>query len=288
MVRHRALVVILILSLSVVLAFQTRHLHLEIRRRANLPNGHPYVQVQNRISDLFGGEAIAIVGVVANSGEIYQPQILGKLSRITQRFEKTPGVIATSLFSMAAPYVKTISNGADGSMEVRQLMSEAPQTVEAAHRIRNSVRNDPLLKGNLVSDDETASVIVVEFDDQLTDTAIASRIDGAVEPERDDSVTIALAGAPILRAWLARYTALIGILLPVAVVVIGLVHYEAFRTLQGMLLPLVTAVLSVVWALGIMGLSGYPIDTWSAITPVVILAVAAGHAVQILKRYYEE
>src|SRR5512140_323251 len=29
-------------------------------------------------------------------------------------------------------------------------------------------------------------------------------------------------------------------------------------------------------------------DTWSAITPVVILAVAAGHAVQILKRYYEE
>src|SRR5262249_28248483 len=29
-------------------------------------------------------------------------------------------------------------------------------------------------------------------------------------------------------------------------------------------------------------------DTWSAVTPVAILAVAAGHAVQILKRYYEE
>ena len=65
-------------------------------------------------------------------------------------------------------------------------------------------------------------------------------------------------------------------------------HYEAFRTVQAMLLPLVTALLSVVWALGIMGWLGQPMDTWSAMTPVLILAIAAGHAVQILKRYYEE
>ena len=70
--------------------------------------------------------------------------------------------------------------------------------------------------------------------------------------------------------------------------IIGLVHYEAFRTVQAMLLPLVTALLSVVWALGIMGWLGLPMDTWSAMTPVLILAIAAGHAVQILKRYYEE
>src|SRR5262249_13108024 len=109
-----------------------------------------------------------------------------------------------------------------------------------------------------------------------------------VAPERDANVTIAVAGAPILRALLARYTQMIAILFPVAVLVIGLVHYEAFRTFQAMLLPLVTALLSVVWSLGIMGMTGAPMDTWSAITPVVILAVAAGHAVQILKRYYEE
>ncbi|HVM95888.1 MAG TPA: MMPL family transporter [Candidatus Acidoferrales bacterium] len=261
---------------------------MEIRRRANLPDQHPYVQIQNRISDLFGGEAIAIIGVVANHGDIYQPDILGKVLRISQRLEKTPGVITTSLFSMAAPYVKTISTGADGSMDVRQLMEESPQSAADVERLRGIVRGDRLLKGNLVADDETATVIVVEFDDRLTDVAIAAHIEEVVASERDERVTIALAGAPILRAWLTRYTALIGILLPIAIVVIGLVHYEAFRTLQGMFLPLVTALLSVVWALGIMGISGYPMDTWSAITPVVILAVAAGHAVQILKRYYEE
>lgn len=287
-VRRRHLVVLGVLLVSALLATQLRHLHLEIRRRANLPDEHPYVQVQNRISDLFGGEAIAIIGVVATQGSIYVPGTLRKIERITQGLLDTPGIIDTSLFSLAAPHVKTVTGGADDTMDVRPLMGVTPEDRTQAEELRRTVEADPLLHGNLVSRDGSATVIVAEFDDRLPDGAIAKRINQLADAERDDTVRIALAGAPILRAWLARYTAMIAFLLPLAVLVIGVVHYEAFRTWQGMVLPLVTAILSVVWALGIMGWSGYPMDTWSAITPVVILAVAAGHAVQILKRYYEE
>jgi hydrophobe/amphiphile efflux-3 (HAE3) family protein len=287
-VRHRLAVVLAILLVTLGLATQLRHVHLEIRRRAALPQHHPYVQIQNRISDLFGGEAIAIIGVVANHGDIFTPAILAKIYRITNELRDTTGVIETSLFSIAAPNVKAVLPGADGMMDIRALMDEPPQTPEEIKRLRDIVQEDKLFRGDLISTDGTAAVIVVEFDDRVTDPEIARRIDEIVKPERDGSVTIALAGAPVLRAALARYTALIGILFPLAVIVIGLIHYEAFRTLQAMFLPLVTALLSVVWALGIMGLTGQPMDTWSAVTPVVILAVAAGHAVQILKRYYEE
>ena len=51
---------------------------------------------------------------------------------------------------------------------------------------------------------------------------------------------------------------------------------------------IVTALLAVVWGVGVMGASGIPMDAFNASTPILILAVAAGHAVQILKRYYEE
>jgi predicted RND superfamily exporter protein len=173
-------------------------------------------------------------------------------------------------------------------MEVRPLMERPPSSQAEVDEIRRRIEADPLLRENLVSKDGAATVLVVEFDDKLNEQQIFAKLEELLAPERDQTVRFALAGAPVLRAWLAKYTRLIGILLPAAVVVIGLVHFEAFRTLQGMILPLVTAILSVVWALGIMGLSGQPMDTWSAMTPVVILAVAAGHAVQILKRYYEE
>ncbi|TMA55702.1 MAG: hypothetical protein E6J75_11345, partial [Deltaproteobacteria bacterium] len=75
---------------------------------------------------------------------------------------------------------------------------------------------------------------------------------------------------------------------PLALVVIGVVHYHAFRTLQALFLPLVTALLSVLWAVGFMGLLGVPFDPYNTTRPILILAVAAGHAVQVLKRFYEE
>ena len=67
------------------------------------------------------------------------------------------------------------------------------------------------------------------------------------------------------------------VLFPIAVLVIGLLHYEAFRTRQGLVLPLVTALLSVVWGVGIMGLMKVPMDIFNSPTPILILAVAAGH-----------
>lgn len=287
-VRHPVAVLTAVLLVTAFLATQIRHVHLEIRRRAALPQHHRFVEIQNRIADLFGGEAVVVIGLIATSGDIYTPAMLGKVRRITQRLQKTPGIIETSLFSLAGPYVKAVLPGADDTMEVRPLLTEGAIDSASVADLRRNVDSDRLFHGNLVSEDGTATVILAEFDDRLTDIAIADRIEAIVAPERDDTVIVALAGAPILRYWLTQYTRMIAVLFPVAVLVIGLIHYEAFRTVQAMLLPLVTALLSVFWALGIMGLSGEPMDTWSAITPVVILAVAAGHAVQILKRFYEE
>ena len=287
-VAHRVMIVAAVLAITVGLATQLGSLHLEIRRRANLPDSHPYVQIQNRISDVFGGEAIVIIGVIARQGDIFTPAMLAKIQRITDRLRTSPSVIEPSLFSLSAPYVRTVDSDPDGTMRVEPLMGSAPPSAEVAERVRHRVESDALFRESLVSPDQRAAVIVADFDDRIKDVDLAAFVEQAVNPERDDTVTIALAGAPILRKELARYTAMMAFLFPLAVLIIGLVHYEAFRTVQAMLLPLVTALLSVIWALGIMALIGIPMDTWSVMTPVLILAIAAGHAVQILKRYYEE
>ncbi len=287
-VRCRIAVLLGVLAATAFLASQLGHVHLEIRRRANWPAHHPYVAVQSRITELFGGEGAVIVGVAAREGTIYTPAILAKLHRITQGLLATRGILAPSVMSLAAPMARAVLLDADGGMELRALDDPPPTSPEDAAAVRALVRAEPLFRDTLVSADETVAVIAADFDDQLTDVAITERLETLLAPERDDTVTFALAGAPVLSVALRRYTASIGMLFPIAVLVIGLVHYEAFRTLQAMLLPLVTALLSVVWALGVMGLLRLPLDTWSAITPIVILAIGAGHAVQILKRYYEE
>ncbi|MGE0518082.1 MAG: RND family transporter [Candidatus Binatia bacterium] len=288
MVRYRIAVLVAVLGLSAVLATQLGNLHLDIRRRANLPDDHPYVQIQHRISDLFGGESIVIIGVIAKRGDVYEPAMLGKVQRITDRLRASPSVIEPSLFSLTAPAVRAAELDSAGVLHIEPLVPEGPPDGRMATRLRERLRDDARLRENLVSADGSATVIVVDFDDRIKDADLTAFVEHAVAPERDDSVVIALAGAPILRRELARYTAMMTLLFPVAVLIIGLVHYQAFRTVQGMFLPLATALLSVIWPLGIMALLDVPIDTWSVLTPVLILAIAAGHAVQILKRYYEE
>ena len=49
--------------------------------------------------------------------------------------------------------------------------------------MRAEVEGDRMLRDHLVSADGSAAVIVVEFDDRLTDVAIAERIEALVAPE---------------------------------------------------------------------------------------------------------
>jgi len=103
-----------------------------------------------------------------------------------------------------------------------------------------------------------------------------------------DDVEIHLGGMPIALSYLEADSKRIVYLFPIALVVMMFVLYWAFRSFQGMALPLLTALVSVVWALGLMGFFRIAMDPFNTMTPILIMAIAAGHAVQILKRYYEE
>src|SRR5947208_16467474 len=55
-----------------------------------------------------------------------------------------------------------------------------------------------------------------------------------------------------------------------------------------MFVPMLTATLSTVWGLGLMGFTGVVIDGWNVAVPLLLIAVAAAHSAQMLKRYGEE
>ena len=285
-VRRRLAVVLTVLAVTVVLGTQLRHLRIELRDSNLLPQAHPHVQLHNRIMALFGGDITVVIGVLPKHGDIFQPRVLQKVARITHAVEQQPDVIRDSVLSIASERVKSIHGSADG-MEVQPLLKEMPHDDSAMKKLRETVLGEKLYRGTLVAADGSAAAIVADFHD-IPYKEMVAQMQRAAAPERDADTDIILGGGPVIGAAGDDYTATMAILFPIAVVVIALIHYEAFRTLQAMFLPLATALISVVWALGIMGALRQPMDTWSAVTPVVILAVAAGHAVQILKRYYEE
>jgi len=286
-VRRPVWVLLTVLIVTVALGAQIRKLRLDIRERDQLPQDHAYVQLYNRINDHFGGGAIVLIAVIARQGTIFTPDSLASVDRIARAVEGLPGINKGNVLSLASSRIKALEGTADG-VDVHTLMPDVPSTTAAADALRADVFRNDLYVGTLVSADATATAIILEVPVDTYYPTLHGALEAIVAPERGGGVDVVLAGAPIVMSYLDRYTAQMALLFPFAVVVIALVHYEAFRTAQAMVLPLVTALLSVAWALGIMGSLRAPVDTWSAIAPVAILAIAAGHAVQVLKRYYEE
>ena len=64
-------------------------------------------------------------------------------------------------------------------------------------------------------------------------------------PRRDRTSSITLGGNPVYLDKTEAFAQRINLLFPIAILVIGLLHFEAFRTKQGLILPLVTALMAV-------------------------------------------
>jgi predicted RND superfamily exporter protein len=284
------LVIALVIAVTVGLALFIPRLKVNIDVDSQIPPGDPRVIVGKRIEKMFGGKYMTVVGVYPASGTVYTPAILAKVKRITEKLEALPGVKPGSVISLMSRRVKDI-NSTEDSLEVKPLADKVPQSDAEMKDFRVRVDRNKVITSLLVSDDGRATAVLVDFDDFVKaggPQGLYPKLENILAPEREPGIEVLSAGAPSVLFWLNTYTRRVALLFVVALCMIGYLHYRAFRTLQGMFVPLVTAIMGVVWALGLMGLIQAPMDPWNIMTPILLLAIGAGHSVQILKRYYEE
>ncbi|MFZ4404025.1 MAG: efflux RND transporter permease subunit [Pseudobdellovibrionaceae bacterium] len=287
-IKYRHWVIVLTALATLGLLFQLRSLQVIIDPDSTLPQNHPYIATGNLIEKVFGNKFTVVIGVTANNGDIFQTDILNKVQRITQRIQNSPAAVKSNITSLSARKIKNILGNSEG-MIVQPLMEKIPSSESEMQALKDAIARNPAYDHLLVSKDGKTTQIVAEF--KKVDggfQAIEKIVSEAVAPELDANVNIQISGITIFLANLEKFSARMGFLFPIALLIIGLIHYEAFRTVQALILPLVTALLAVVWAVGFLGLLRQPFDVFNASTPILILAIAAGHAVQILKRYYEE
>jgi predicted RND superfamily exporter protein len=279
-----------VFAVTVVLACGSAFLRIEVSPDAQLPQGHPYIQTLNDVHRLFGDKNLVVVGLLPHDGRVFTPAFLAKLNEVTTRLMSLPGANLGLAQSLAASQAKVIHSTPEG-MEVERVMDSPPTDQEGADAVRRRAFGNEAYVGTLVSQDASAALVQASF--ELTPSTPGYRhlyqaVLGELQAAADGTFKYELSGPVVFLSQLSVYAAKIAYYFPLALLVIGAVHYHAFRTLQALFLPLLTALFSVLWALGVMGFVGVPLDPYNTTTPILILAVAAGHAVQVLKRFYEE
>ena len=287
-IRYRLWVIAATLVFSAVMVAYCAKLQVVINPNEAVPQDNPYIKASKRIVKVFGSEYPLLIGITPKHGDIFQPAVLDRVKQITAALERTPGVVGTTLLSLDARTVKDIRGDADG-FEVHPLMSSVPSTPAQMAKLKAALLANPIYLDTIVSKDfRTAAIWVEVKENDAGFGAMIAPVKAAIAAAAGPDVSIALAGDPVYLAKSEELANRIVYLFPLSFLIIGLLHYEAFRTKQGFILPLVTAALAALWGTGLMGLMQRPLDAFNSPTPILILGVAAGHAVQLLKRYYEE
>lgn len=282
--------IFIILAMTAGLASNIAKLRIELEVDKQLPASHPLVKIGQKIEKEFGGKNITMIIVSPKKGTIYNHKIFRKLKVITDRANNLKGVRPNGVVSLVADNVRDIRSSAMG-LETKPFVQDLPETEEQFAALRERLDHNSAMKRNLVNEAGTSASISIDFNDFEAAGGAKScqtTLEKIVASERDADTDITITGMPAMVHWFLVYTERANIVFVLALLMIGWLQYRTFRTFQGMLIPIVTAVLAVGWAIGMICLLGEPMDPWNSTIPVLVLAVAAGHSTQILKRYYEE
>src|SRR5262245_38264828 len=111
--RHARLVVhrpwtVLCLALvaTAVVASGIGRLAVHLDPEQELPADDPYVSVDRRIREQFGGRNFVAIALVPRAGSVWQPDVLRTVHALTLELLDAPGVIRQNVVSLASPYVR--------------------------------------------------------------------------------------------------------------------------------------------------------------------------------------
>lgn len=277
-------VIACVLLVTALFARELRFLEPRVSLRDMTPRGHAYRAIDDALREHFGVGQTALVAIGVEEGDVFAPEALARIERLTRAVEALPDVEPDSVLSLASPLAREIASGPEG-VRIGPLMEPGVAVDPAA--LRAAVFAQPAYVGLLVTEDARGAILQADFAERARPERVTRALEALAAAERGPGSEVLVGGQPPALAALQQATRSMLPLVALALAIVAAVHYEAFRTLQAVFLPLVTAGLSVVWAMGLTSLFGVRLTPWTAVTAVLVVSVAAGHAVQILKRYYE-
>ena len=289
LLRHRSGVTVVVALLTAFFAYSMKDLRLHTDFFDFYPRHHPYIQFYNEFRRMFGSANIMSVILEVKKGDIYNPETLQKLDRITKYMVNTKGVVPYQILSIAHPKVKSIT-ASQGAIQAREIFYPGvPKTQEDADRVRFAVYANRGVRGVFVSQDDTAAVVHAGFWEEALDFHYL--YDHMIELKRaedDANHTIYITGFPWLYTSVLQYANQIFVVFGLTMLTLAFLLYSYFRTWTGIWVPIFSGILSSVWGLSIAALLGFNLDPLVLVIPLFLTARALSHSVQSMDRYHEE
>ena len=295
-IRYRVFVGVLVLLGTLFFAYEMKNVRLYHDAGNVTPIGHPYPALHKKMIDVFGGANLVAIAMVVKEGDVLEPANLEKVYRVTDKISLLRGVVRYKILSITCSKLKHMHSSIDEQgtsfVHIDNYKKMTERVLEGdmgtLATMRTAIINDEKIFGNLVSPDFKGTVILCNFNWLHDYEYIFKNIKEITGAEEDANTEFHVCGRPIELSYLKQSMNKILYIFGIAVAAMVLLLYIDFRSLRGVLLPLCGGVMAVIWGMGMLGLIGFRIDVLSMTVPFLVLALAHGHSVQMMSRYYEE
>ncbi|WP_158940819.1 RND family transporter [Burkholderia sp. S171] len=286
---HRAIVLGTIGIFTAVMAVFAVQLRMEAGFEKQMPIGHEYIQTfQKYRNDLFGANRITVV-VRARNGNIWTPQGLTRLYKVTQAVMFLPNVDRQGVQSLWTPnaFVNEITEDGfranpviDGTITPDQL------TPTIVRSIRQSATGGGYI-GTLVSHGEDSAMITAELNERdatgkvLDYVAFNHLLESQIrKPFEDAGYEIQIIGfAKQIGDIADGATAVLGFC-GIALLLTALAVYWYSHSIRFTLLTIACSLTSLVWQFGTLKLLGFGLDPLGVLVPFLVFAIGVSHGVQ--------
>ncbi len=271
--------------LTAIAVFGLTRLRIDDDLRSLVRDAQGDFRLVDEVAALFGApDRDCIVRATARSGDMFDAAALDELRRAADRLATVEGVEQVrSLFDIRR-------QGAVGA--VLPVIPRTTEPLDAADRAaaRTRALDHPLVGGQLLSADASSSLLLVRLSAEADRPPLLSRVVAALEQTLADlaggnaALTLELTGLPALREQATRalrrdmlFFNSLG--LSLAVVLSAAVA----RSLRSTVVACVPPFIGAVWAMGVLGLCGVPVNILTSVVPSLALVVGTCDSIHFIE-----
>ncbi|AWY38376.1 RND family transporter [Pseudomonas putida] len=277
----------LFILITLGLGYSATNLKVEAGFFKMIPLHHEYMKTFLEYQKDFGGANKVLVAVKNNNGEIFTPEAMAALRKVSDEVFFINGVersSVTSLFTSNVRYTEVVEDGFTGGNLVDSSYSGTPQQIAQVRE--RTLKSDWV--GRIVSNDLSSAMVVANL--QETDPITGQRLDlqevaKKLEQIRQDNqgngISIHIIGFAKSIGDIAEGASDVLVFFIIAFVISALLLYWYCGSLMLTGWALICAMVPVVWLLGLLPLVKLTLDPMSILVPFLIFSIGVSHAVQM-------
>lgn len=260
-------------------------------------------------------------GAWDTSSDVYQPWFVNMVKDAHDDMVSLDHARGNNFMDIAAQKIKYMGASEEGGLKFERLIpmdgisisDNAVSGVQLAH-LKKGIETNPVLapmlmlkktiegdrcefaKGDWYNDDICKAkgfFIVGDYADTVKVDYlpwVSSTIDlvDEIKSKYGDRVEVRIAGEPYFLAYMLHDLVQKWWLFAISFLIVILALWYLNKGWRGSVFPIIGVVATIVITLGVMGFTQYKLTTMMVLTPMLLLAIGTGHAVQVVRRYLSE